>query len=334
MAKERIAYIDVAKGLAIWLMVIGHLDISEQIRVYIYSFHMPLFFIVSGMFFKRDRSFIMNLNSSLRSVLWPYLSFSVINLSICWISPYLHPELYYDLHGIEVFYAAVKGIFIGTDYITPNSFMPLGALWFLVSLFTIQVLTSAISALVRNNKLFLFIALFIPIVLFLVIRTNIPFSVRSSMMAIPFYCIGYIMRNMDIPNLPYKGYLFIILALFFIFVIPLNGFCSIDECIYGKSLLLFYINAVISTLMVLIACSYIVGKRISRFIELIGQHTLTILGVHTFPMIVMKVAGVSLWGSAVLSSLSFILLVSTIVIIVSYIMGQIISKYIPYILRI
>jgi uncharacterized membrane protein YcfT len=86
--------------------------------------------------------------------------------------------------------------------------------------------------------------------------------------------------------------------------------------------------------MVLVACSYIVGKRISRFLELIGQHTLVILGMHAFPMIIMKVAGVLFLGNAVLSSLPFILLVSVVVLVVSYMMGIIISKYAPQMLRI
>lgn len=332
MFKNRIAYVDIAKGLAIWLMVIGHMDISEQIRIYIYSFHMPLFFILSGLFFKRDRPFLINLKSSIKSILWPYFTFSVINLFVCWVSPYLHPELYYDMHGKEIFFAAIRGIFLGTDQITPTSFMPLGALWFLVSLFTIQVLTSALAALVRNNRIFLLMATIIPIALFLVTRTNMPFSVRSSMMAMPFYCLGYALRDIDFSGIPHRGYFFMILALFFVFIIPLNGFCTIDECIYGKSILLFYVNAVIATIMVLVACSFIAGKRISRYLELIGQQTLVILGMHAFPMIVMKVAGVLFFGNAVLSSLPFILLVSVVVLVVSYMMGIIISKYAPFML--
>ena len=56
--KERIAYIDRLKGFAILLVVIGHVvqflycpnnfDTNIVFR-FIYSFHMPLFFILSGM---------------------------------------------------------------------------------------------------------------------------------------------------------------------------------------------------------------------------------------------------------------------------------------------
>ena len=42
--------IDIAKGIAILLVVLGHLQ--NPINKYIYAFHMPLFFFLSGMFVK------------------------------------------------------------------------------------------------------------------------------------------------------------------------------------------------------------------------------------------------------------------------------------------
>lgn len=42
---------DIAKGIAIFLMVIGHTSLPIQASIWIYSFHMPLFFVVSGVFF-------------------------------------------------------------------------------------------------------------------------------------------------------------------------------------------------------------------------------------------------------------------------------------------
>lgn len=42
-------WIDIAKGLAILLMIIGHeLRPQSHLYVLIFSFHMPLFFILSG----------------------------------------------------------------------------------------------------------------------------------------------------------------------------------------------------------------------------------------------------------------------------------------------
>ena len=48
---NRLDYIDYIKGFAIILMVYGHLDVVEEspIKSWIYSFHMPLFFVVAGL---------------------------------------------------------------------------------------------------------------------------------------------------------------------------------------------------------------------------------------------------------------------------------------------
>lgn len=45
--------ISIAKGIAIILMVIGHAEAPELLTNFIYTFHMPLFFITAGYFFKR-----------------------------------------------------------------------------------------------------------------------------------------------------------------------------------------------------------------------------------------------------------------------------------------
>ncbi len=44
--------IDIAKGFGIILMVIGHAEMPSILTRSIYLFHMPLFFIAAGYFFK------------------------------------------------------------------------------------------------------------------------------------------------------------------------------------------------------------------------------------------------------------------------------------------
>ena len=56
--KVRLDYLDIAKGLAIFIVVIGHVAEAFDVpyyRVVIYTFHMPLFFIVSGAITKRHK---------------------------------------------------------------------------------------------------------------------------------------------------------------------------------------------------------------------------------------------------------------------------------------
>lgn len=49
MSQNRNRWLDIAKGIAIILMVAGHTPIPSVMSHFIYAFHMPLFFISSGL---------------------------------------------------------------------------------------------------------------------------------------------------------------------------------------------------------------------------------------------------------------------------------------------
>ena len=52
MKKERLTYVDTAKFLAIWFVIISHSCMSSGIAHFLFSFHVPLFFILYGYVFK------------------------------------------------------------------------------------------------------------------------------------------------------------------------------------------------------------------------------------------------------------------------------------------
>lgn len=87
---NRIPYIDVFRGLLMLLVVLGHSigstdDIMNKV---ILSFHMPAFFMLSGMCFHPKTS---NYNSLLllkkksKGLLWPYITFSLISVLLYWL---------------------------------------------------------------------------------------------------------------------------------------------------------------------------------------------------------------------------------------------------------
>lgn len=49
MSRERLLYIDVAKGISIILVVFGHIVDLTSFEVFFYSFHVPVFFMITGM---------------------------------------------------------------------------------------------------------------------------------------------------------------------------------------------------------------------------------------------------------------------------------------------
>lgn len=80
--KKRIAYLDVARGIGMILVVMGHVDfISESLRNYVTSFHMTLFLMISGILLYVKKTETRNpvevAKSKCRTILLPYFVFSV-----------------------------------------------------------------------------------------------------------------------------------------------------------------------------------------------------------------------------------------------------------------
>lgn len=73
----RLAFIDVAKGLGIIAVVVGHVFPPGLLHNLIFVFHMPLFFFISGYLFKpkEDKAFVA---AKAQQLLVPYVFFLVV----------------------------------------------------------------------------------------------------------------------------------------------------------------------------------------------------------------------------------------------------------------
>ena len=80
---KRLDYIDIAKGICILLVILGHeLTWEDPLRYFIYCFHIPLFFILSGMTMKIKNETEQGLKKfflkNVYKLLIPYLEISVV----------------------------------------------------------------------------------------------------------------------------------------------------------------------------------------------------------------------------------------------------------------
>ena len=137
--KERLDYIDRAKGILIILAVIGHIWQSGYIHNVIYAFHMPAFFVISGILLSYTKSYN---KSRIKFILSRVYSFGI---------PLLFMEglgCVTDIlrHGITL---NIKGYMYHTitmHFNDPN-------VWFLRELFLVEVLFVIVSRIIRSDKL-------------------------------------------------------------------------------------------------------------------------------------------------------------------------------------
>ncbi len=125
---KRIEYLDIAKGIGILLVVLGHNDlgaISPFFYQVIYSFHVPLFFFLSGYFINTAVSFFDYSRKRFHSVLKPYL-FTIFLIYFVSVS--------FEKMGFQnAIVRIVKALYGSIDYID------WGQLWFLPNLFVVSL---------------------------------------------------------------------------------------------------------------------------------------------------------------------------------------------------
>lgn len=129
-------WLDILKCIVMYLVVIGHASNSnspEEYRYYIYSFHMPFFFMISGMSYyfqtrRREYGFLEMMQNKARTLIWPYLTLNALAIPI-WLLNYrilsYRDESIPELIG-AVFYSNQKMFSSATN-----------ATWFILTLFLV-----------------------------------------------------------------------------------------------------------------------------------------------------------------------------------------------------
>ena len=132
---KRIIWIDYAKVISIFLMVICHAGLKGIPLQVIYQFHMPAFFIISGVLYK-NRGVL----KEFRSFLVPIIVFSIINWFVGISLDIVGDRIPISEWGqyISVY---TKSCLTPLYYCNDGTQITLfTGLWFLVSLFVVKLL--------------------------------------------------------------------------------------------------------------------------------------------------------------------------------------------------
>lgn len=256
---KRDSVLDITKGFGIIFMVLGHIHFSDDVfNKYVYAFHMPLFFIVSGMLFNENKNIKETLKSRARSLLVPYISFGGIYIFIYIVKCLL----FHDVNSIK---SALKIMLL----FPTNGFPFESALWFLPVMF----LTGIGYAVIRKYltlKWTSFVVLLIGIVGFIFpkfIDMRLPWGIDSACVALLFFHTGYIIKHFvlfeKIKKYKSKNKLLFCLLLLLVIclntlLIFLNEKVNMRTLDYGNPVLTF-LNAVVGTL-IWICFSYFINS--------------------------------------------------------------------------
>ena len=150
--------VSAAKACAILLMVTAHAGCPSYMHHFIYAFHMPLFFIMSGYCFKMKylddaKTFVKR---RFTGIWWPYVKWVLFFLVLHNVLFYLN--IYNDVYG---FNGAVSHLYTWQEFLKGfvNTFrfahgeQLLGGFWFLKELFWASLLGYVFIRYLRKFKI-------------------------------------------------------------------------------------------------------------------------------------------------------------------------------------
>jgi fucose 4-O-acetylase-like acetyltransferase len=271
---ERKKYIDILRGLAIFFVVFSHVTRIYDVRAYFFSFHIPLFFFISGMVFAPEKygDFRCFFIKKFKSLIIPYCFFYLLTF-LYWV----FIERKYRGNDLSLS-SQLIGLVYGTDNGTSMFFN--GALWFLPCLFTTEMLYFFINKI--NNKLIktgiLFSVYLFGIILIEKSITGFPWGSNIALCACLFYGFGHLLKDRIIQvekNWTLKHYL-IIIALCCILQFLTIHYANLDMALLEITVLSIPISFAGIILYLLLA---LVIKK-NRILEFLGVNSLVIFALQ------------------------------------------------------
>lgn len=341
MNTTRSEYIDYAKGFGIMLVMWAHINSSGPIATYIYFFHMPLFFFISGMLFNRSKynSFAEFVKRKAKGLLLPYAIYSVATW-VVWCGYNLVAGNSVDSYWWPLLQTLIAQGSQG--YLVHNT-----ALWFVPCLFVIEMIYYWLSKLPKAVTVLCCCGLAIlNIAMVRIVGSTweaLPFNLDTGFMAIVFLMAGNMLtESVNHARLQQivsdRKLLFGILAItlfaFLIACLPYGERISMGHSNYGSNIPMFYARAFIGTAMIIILSLLRTCYKdciSSKYIKWAGRLSFDFMSLNVpikgFMIVIwaklIHIDQLDIWTNSVNSIVPFILTVS-----IASVLTYFINKYI------
>ena len=285
MRKKRLKYIDIARTIGMICIILGHLGNNGINRV-VYTFHVPLFFILAGYFINKKKSIGEFAKSRAQALLVPY-SATCIVMIIAGIAA-----------GIVIYGPA--GAWQGVNWLwacfygSGNSFdllfhiKAVGAIWFLLALFWGSVLFRCSLEINKWIRAVFILALFAAAFYTRKIIW-LPFSLQPGMCSVLFIYVGWIVKRYTrrlraVPTALKCCALAVAAILWGVFIYTYNGTFWIVRCDFGNGVP--DIMMCISACLVVVFISWLLEKVpfLGTSFAWIGRYSLLILCIHNIEL--------------------------------------------------
>ncbi len=284
--KKRIVWIDQLRGIAFYTVILGHMSIKISLKKWLYSFHMPLFFMISGLNLNVDRIYRTSFKDyALRlakKMLVPYLWLQMLNFVLRYLVSTVH-------HKPVPVKEYLLGILVGNNNIIGA---PSNPLYYVLLLFLAQIGLWFVIHISKADKGFIGGILSVLAVGSVCLqRIDLPWHINAVPAAMLLIFIGRLLMDAYLSTSEklnkmnkalYIGMCAVLLGVGYI-LSRYNGRISIHGNYYGREFIIFLVCAVASSVAIAMLVMLLPESRALTFI---GANTFFYMGVHK-PLLLM-----------------------------------------------
>lgn len=250
---KRLDWLDTVKAIGIFLVYIGHCDIPS-VYPYIYMFHMPLFFIVSGLCWnvERNKNIVFGefVKKKFNSYIIPYFNICLICLILLGI-----PEAFMQYGASSDFTNRIGKYLFGIVLSRGNTeWIPhCSPVWFLTCLFCAEILMWLIMKTKKEWAQYLLVIMAAVLGYVTSLTVKLPWNLDSAFTASPLLFVGIKLRKFILEKpIDYRMFLILIIAsvMFFIWGVSVVDF---DGNHYENTLLMYVSSIAISLTVIMTA---------------------------------------------------------------------------------
>lgn len=283
---KRIDWIDTLRGLSMFFVVWGHSfpSVNWFLRKWIYSFHMPIFFFISGLVHRNEDTlpFKEFLKNKIKGLIIPYIAVNIVCFVAILFLYYIGFYKTIDVSGL------LFGMFYSNDLVVKA---PCGQAWFILCLFIAEIMFYFLKKISTDDKHLFTNVLIVGLIGYATTLTKyeqpLPWHFDTAFTGVVLYFVGYIfMKHISkfksiLENDKKKFFIGLFLGLLGGLVCYANGRVSMHANNYG-SISLFYIS-VLSTIFGFVCFVNLFMKK-SVVFRKVGTYTIFYLAYHVLIM--------------------------------------------------
>ena len=309
---ERLSWLDVLKGIGIILVAVGHIYSNRIVFNWLYSFHMPLFFLAAGWVYK-EKTILTDIKRRIQTIVVPYFSFGLLVLLYWQVIERRFRDS--NMSFTDSLFGLLSGCYNNLDFNVH--------LWFLPCFFVTVVLFNILVMNLGGRKIAYVVSALMSLIYIVLPMPELPWGINRVFKYIGFYAVGVFLTGRETKIADRN----VGTGVAAVVLLTVNFFLSLHNLTTG---IMWFVTALIGV-FALILISQLINE--NKILQYLGRISLIVLCIHgPVYRIVVKIVSIPLHmgTDAVRGSILLAMIVVTVTMLICSVAYEVVVRIAPW----